>query len=151
MPFDLTIPQASGASLGLSLDPGEQLFILGANGTGKSTLMHRLYSQYVDSARRISAHRQTWFSTNASSLSAQDRRSLGINIRNNDTNPEARWKEFYSEHRASLAIFDVIDVENTRARKIADAFGAGDLERATELSKKDGPITIINELLSLSN
>jgi hypothetical protein len=38
MAFDLSIPQLNGNSLDLALDVGKSLFILGANGTGKSSL-----------------------------------------------------------------------------------------------------------------
>lgn len=127
------------------------MFVLGANGTGKSSLMQRLYANYHGNARRISAHRQTWFQSNAITLSPQQKRDTENSILSMDTNPQARWSDTYSAHRASISIYDLIDAENVRARSIAGAVDSDDLDLAQKLSKKDAPIKIINELLRLSN
>ncbi len=151
MPFDLTIPRSAGEPLNLTVNVGENLFILGANGTGKSSLMQQLYTLHHANARRISAHRQTWFSSNAMTLSPQQKRDIEINIRGGDTSLESRWKDDYSAYRASIAIYDLIDAENVRARSIAGAVDGNNIELAKTLSKKDAPIKLINELLRLSN
>jgi ABC-type cobalamin/Fe3+-siderophores transport system ATPase subunit len=130
---------------------GETLFILGANGTGKSSLMQWLYNPHHANARRISAHRQTWFSSNAMNLSPYQKRQLESSIQGGDTSQQARWMDNYAEQRASIAIYDLIDAENVRARLIASAVDGNDIELAKTLSKKDAPIKIINELLRLSN
>ena len=60
--MDLFIPKLSGDSLPISIEAGDQLFVVGANGSGKSALIqHFVTSQGADNFRRISAHRQTWF------------------------------------------------------------------------------------------
>ncbi len=151
VPFDLIIPRSAGEPLNLNINMGETLFILGANGTGKSSLMQRLYSPHHANARRISAHRQTWFSSNAMTLSPQQKRDFELNIRGVDTSLESRWKDDYATQRASIAIYDLIDAENVRARSIAGAVDGNNIDLAKTLSKKDAPIKIINELLRLSN
>ena len=147
----MSIPHTGGTPVSLSVNLGESIFVLGANGTGKSGLMQRLYANHRDNARRISAHRQTWFSSNAITLSPQQKRDTETNILATDTQPQARWSDNYSAHRASIAIYDLIDAENVRARSIAGAVDSGDMDLAEERSKKDAPIKIINELLRLSN
>lgn len=151
MSFHLLIPKSGGEPLEFDVNVGETLFILGANGTGKSSIMHRFYSAHHSNARRISAHRQTWFSSNAITLSPEQKRNTESNIQGSDTNPQARWKDDYSAQRASIAIYDLIDAENVRARSIAGAVDGNNIELAKTLSKKDAPIKIINELLRLSN
>lgn len=151
MSFNLSIPKTGGASLDITVNVGESLFILGANGTGKSSIMHRFYTPHHGNAQRISAHRQTWFSSNAITLSPEQKRNTENNINNNDTSPQSRWKDDYSAHRASIAIYDLIDAENVRARSIAGAVDADNIDLAKTLSKEDAPIKIINELLHLSN
>jgi hypothetical protein len=151
MPFDLTIPRSNGSSLGLTLNVGEVLFVLGPNGSGKSAVMHRFYKAHDSVARRISAHRQTWFESNASTLSADQKRNTERNMQGTDTNPEARWRDHYPSHRPSIAISDLIDAENSRARSVASAVDADNIDLAKTLSAKDAPIKIINELLRLSN
>lgn len=68
MSFNLQIPRVIGTALELKLAAGEVYFLLGANGTGKSSLLHRFYTANHSSARRITAHRQTWFELNAIKL-----------------------------------------------------------------------------------
>lgn len=151
MTFNLSVPVVGGTTLALAVNPGESLFILGANGTGKSSLMLRLYSSHVGNARRISAHRQTWFTSNDITLSPAQKRDTETNIQNIDANPESRWREEYSTQRPSMAIYDLINAENLRARSIAGAVDKDDMQLAKTLSKQDAPVKIINELLKLSN
>lgn len=151
MTFAFTIPEPSGTQLTITLDIGQCIFVLGANGTGKSSLMHKFYSSHYAKAQRISAHRQTWFSSSSVTLSPEQKRNTETNISNSDTGAQARWKDDYAAQRANIAIYDLIDAENVRARTIADAVDNGNIDLAKTLSKKDAPIKIINELLRLSN
>lgn len=151
MPFELSTPLISGQSLNFTIDIGQVLYVLGANGTGKSSLIQRFYSDHRQNGRRISAHRQTWFPSNAITLSAHEKRNAENNILQQDVNPYSRWTDPYSAQRPSLAIYDLIDAENVRARSITEAVDNNDVNLALELSKKDAPIKIINELLRLSN
>jgi hypothetical protein len=50
-----------------------------------------------------------------------------------------------------MAIYDLIDAENIRARAIAEAVDADDVSLAQALSKEEAPTRIINELFRLSN
>jgi ABC-type Mn2+/Zn2+ transport system ATPase subunit len=149
--FNLQIPRNGGRVLELGVGPKEVVFLLGANGTGKSSLMHRFYSAHHSNSRRITAHRQTWFESNAITLSPQQRQQTENNIQAHDNQPQARWKEGYAPHRASIAIYDLVDAENIRAREITSAVDSDDFDLAKVLRKKDAPIKIINELLRLSN
>lgn len=151
MAFNLSIARPNGTPLQLDLNVGQTLFILGANGTGKSALMFALSTGHSDRARRISAHRQTWFSSGTIALSPAQRRSTGENILGRDQHPDTRWLDVYPEARASIAIYDLVEAENVRARGIASAVDGSDLTLAQTLSKKDAPMKVINELLRLSN
>jgi ABC-type Mn2+/Zn2+ transport system ATPase subunit len=151
MTFATTIPTPAGPSLSVQIDVGQALFLVGANGAGKSSLMHLFYGAHHAKSRRISAHRQTWFSSNSITLSPEQKRQTESNIKSTDTSPQARWKDDYSAHRASIAIYDLIDAENVRARSIAGAVDGDQMALAKELSRKDAPLKVINELLRLSN
>lgn len=151
MTFSFTIPEPSGTPLTITLDTGQCIFVLGANGTGKSSLMHKFYSTNHATAKRISAHRQTWFSSSSVTLSPEQKRNAETNISNSDTGAQSRWKDDHAAQRANIAIYDLIDAENVRARSIADAVDNSNIDLAIFLSKKDSPIKTINELLRLSN
>ena len=50
-----------------------------------------------------------------------------------------------------MTIYELIDAENIRARRIAALVDGGDLSAAADAAKKEAPITVINELLRHSN
>jgi ABC-type cobalamin/Fe3+-siderophores transport system ATPase subunit len=149
--YNVIIPQSTGESLNLNLNEGDIFFILGANGTGKSSLMQRLYSNNTGNARRISAHRQTWFSSNEITLLPEQKRSTENNIQYSDTNLDSRWKDDYASQRTNISICDLIDAENLLAHAIAVEVRNDNIDLAKNLANKDAPIKIINELLRLSN
>lgn len=141
MTFDLSVPRSTGTTLDLAVETGNILLLLGANGTGKSSLMHRFYNAHHANARRITAHRQTWFESNAITFSPQSRQQAERNILGHDTSPQARWKEYDPSSRPSIAVYDLVDAENVQAREIASAAYSDDLglvrswQRRTRRSK----------------
>lgn len=145
--FSLTVPLSNDSSLDCPVDIGGTLFVLGANGTGKSNLMHSFYSANLNYACRISAHRQTWFFSGATTVSPEERRLKQTQIQSFDGQQDARWSDHFSQLRPSIAIYDLIDAENVRARAIARAVDDGKMDVAKTLAKDDAPMRIVNELL----
>ena len=113
--------------------------------------MQKINHDFYNHARRIAAHRQTWFQSNSLNMSAAQRRDYENNIQNTDRNPDSRWRDDYAAQRSNIAVYDVIDAENVRARGIADAVTDDDIGLARTLAKVDAPIKVINQLLKLSN
>jgi ABC-type lipoprotein export system ATPase subunit len=148
--FSFSVARLSGQPLEFQMEAGEIVFVLGANGTGKSSLMHRFYVAHRQTGRRISAHRQTWFESNAIQISGRQKRDSTIDVLNYDAQPDSRWRDAYTGMRPNLAIFELLDAENVRARKITAAVDEDNLGLAKQLSRADAPIKIINELLTLS-
>lgn len=150
--FTFSIPSDTDRDKPVSfeLNEGDSAFVLGANGSGKSSLMHFLYTTHIEHCVRISAHRQTWFTSDSLELSPQGKRNSERHIKKQDSSPEARWKDDSASVRANITVYELIDAENVRARAIAGAVDGGDFEAASTLSSKDAPIAIINELLELS-
>lgn len=151
MAYEFSIPRTGSDPFLLSLGSGHILFVLGANGSGKSSLMHRLYISHQSCAKRISAHRQTWFPSNAVSLSPAQRRQTEVEISRLDLRAEARWQDKFSADRPSVALYDLVNAENVRARAITAAAESGDLDLVKQLAREDAPIKIINELMRQSN
>lgn len=150
MPFNINIPTTSGA-LNFDLEIGQSVFMLGANGTGKSSAMLAIYNAHRATARRISAHRQTWFNSGSVGLSAQEKRRTQNDMSRQDTTLESRWKDDYPLVRTTVTLYDLMNAENLRARRIAAAVDDEDIELAKTLSTLNAPLQILNDLLSLSN
>jgi ABC-type cobalamin/Fe3+-siderophores transport system ATPase subunit len=151
MSYQLSIPKTDGSKLDLTLDVGQMLFALGANGTGKSSLMQRLNMLHRKDARWISAHRQNWFESDSINLSPQTKREFEGYIDNFDIQSMARWKDQYASQRTNIAIYELIEAENADARAIAKAARAEDPALVKKLAQEDAPIEEINELLKASN
>ena len=149
--FDITFNQTTGVEFHHSLGLGKILFILGANGTGKSSLILHLCSTYHQYAKRISAHRQTWFTSNTLDITPQHRDSLENSIKGRDQQINARYREEYSAERVGVAIYDLIDSDTMIAREIADLVRAGKVDKAIKKTKTPSPIQVINDLMRLSS
>ena len=70
------IPRISGEELPITLEAGRPLFVIGANGSGKSALIQHLTEVIAqEEFMRISAHRQTWFSSGLVDITPHGRES----------------------------------------------------------------------------
>lgn len=146
-----TVQTSNNGTLDIPLAEGKALFVLGANGVGKSTLMHKLFEQNFNHTKRILAHRQTWFKSNAMDMTALSKKQSETYIKNSDIQADSRWKDDYSSTRSSISIFDLINSENVRARSIANAVDRDEIVIAKKLSNTQAPLQVINELLAISN
>ncbi len=152
MSFSLSIPTSKPTgALALTVNAGQMLFILGANGTGKSSLMQAFASSSNDKTRRITAHRQTWFRSGSPEFTGRQRAEYEQNVFHYDRQATARWMDEYSQQRAQMAIYDLVNSENVRAREITRAVDARRVGEANKLSAKDGVFATLNRLLRLSN
>lgn len=152
MSFSLSIPTSKpNGPIQLTVEVGEMLFILGANGTGKSSIMQVFASASKEKTRRITAHRQTWFRSGSPEFTGKQRAEYEQNVFHHDQNENARWMDDYSQQRAQMAIYDLVNSENVRAREIMRAVDAKKVEEVGKLSAKDGAFTILNRLLRLAN
>ncbi|MCA9027265.1 MAG: AAA family ATPase [Planctomycetaceae bacterium] len=149
MTINLTVATDSG-SIAIKLGLGHRMYLLGPNGSGKSSLVHRFITQHHAVARRISAHRQTWFTSDSLDMTAQAKRQSEKNIQSKDAQPDSRWKDDMAAQRPNIAVYDLIDAENVRAREIAALVTTGDVQSAVAKSKSPAPVNSINELMRLS-
>jgi len=92
MTFDLSFPSSNPAMSRLSLKEGELLFVLGANGTGKSGLMAHFASKRLKQTRWIAALRRTWFDSDASNMTAVEKTRAEESIEIEETRPSFRYR-----------------------------------------------------------
>ena len=151
MSFNLEFPTPTAELHRLDLNPGEVLFVLGANGTGKSSLMFHFNVQNYGHTRRITAHRQTWMQSDALDMTPSAKLQTERHIHSSDHNAQSRYRDDYAAQRASMTIYELIDAENVRARAIAAAYDAGDKARLEQAAGTHAPVAVINELLQQSN
>ena len=143
------IPRISDEPIQLTVNNGDQLFIVGANGSGKSSLMQRLAVQARDKKiKRITAHRQTWFDSGNIDFTPAARQEYDRETPRYNTRSEALWRDLRPQEDLSAILFDLVAKENSRARAIARHVDNQDLTKAQDLSAElSSPFDQINELL----
>lgn len=151
MPFPIHFSCSNPELSQIELNPAEMFFVLGANGVGKSSLLLRFSEQNRNKVVKISAHRQTWMSSDALDMTPKQKLQTEQSLKQRQHNKESRYKDDYGSARASMTIYDLIDAENVRAREIAAKIDAGRVDEAKELAKNLAPLAVINELLQLSS
>lgn len=149
--MDLEIPRTSADPLKLILGPGDRLYIVGANGSGKSALIQYLISsQPGTEIRRIAAHRQTWLESGSIDFTPRRRRQFDRQMTERETNRQARWRDFHGQERQSAVLYDLVAKENSRARSITHHIDAKAPAKAVEAaSQSEPPFKQLNELLTL--
>lgn len=147
---ELRISQHGDEPLIILVEPGNPVFVVGANGSGKSALLQHFALQLpTGSITCIFAHRQMWFQSGAVSLTPAARLSRQQQIRNSDQDHRSRWSDDHGAARLSVAIYDLMARENSRARRIKDQVDANDLNAALSVAHTEqSPILRINRLLS---
>lgn len=149
--FTINYPTFDGVIVEQSISSGQFLFMVGANGTGKSTLMHHYSNQNRGHIRRITAHRQVWFNSDSLEITPMGRQQTEQQISSSDRQAQSRWKDDQAAQRAQAVIFDVIDSENIEAREIAAAARANDMEAVQQLAKVKSPLEKLNDIFKIAN
>ena len=138
--------------LSIDMSPGDVLFVLGANGTGKSGLIQHLYKEHRDKAIRITAHRQTWMGSSRVEISPSTKKEQENQLRKEDTFSRARWQDFYAGARYQMSLLNLIQARHARNTAAIRAYRDGKMEDLEELgSEKGDPVSILNRMLSHSN
>ena len=145
----LDIPRIGEEPLPLPLENGNQLFVVGANGSGKSALLQYWISSDTEGKiSRISAHRRTWVESGGINLTPATRRRFHEDNRQLERRHDALWKEYSPSEKQSSVLFDLVERENFRARSITFHVDGGNTEEARKVAEKTvSPFYRINELL----
>ncbi len=151
--MELTIPTTSGESLAISIETGEQLYVVGANGTGKSALFqHWITSVGGPNIKRIAAHRQTWLQSGSLDFTAYSRKEFEENWMGWDRRDDARWMDHNPSQKQSAVLFDLVANENARAREITRLVDNKYFDEANDFaSQSTSPFVQLNSLLRLAS
>ncbi len=151
--FNISFTDISDNKVEFKIFPGNTVFILGANGVGKSALLHKIYTSNQKKAKKITAHRQMWFSTNSPEMTPQGKTSIEKTLIQSDLLDTSRWRDEYSQQRLNLAIYDFIEAENKRARIITHEIESNPESHHLNkvLAENVSPLQQLNKLLNSAN
>ena len=136
----------------LSVNNGDQLFIVGPNGSGKSALIQYLVSNTeTDKIKRITAHRQTSLRSGTINFTPAQRKQYDANYLNYNRDDASRHLDDYSTEEQSAILYDLDNKYNTINEDIANHHRNQDIAKASETAlKTPSPFEQINELLNHS-
>ena len=143
----IEVPTGSAPILVSLSEQQNSLFVLGANGSGKSALLHKLYQLYHQQARKVAAHRQTWFKSGRQNLTSATYQQYTSIIAHNDVQISSRYLDNHNSLRPDRSLFALL-----REKIRRDSEGTARLEtvghqRALQyLHQNPNPIEVINGL-----
>ena len=150
------IPRISGDPIELSVNNGDQLFIVGPNGSGKSALVHQcVLSIGTNKVKRISAHRKTWLDSGVINLTPVQRQDFERRSLQYNRNEASRYKEEVHglglPEQSSAILFDLDNKYDTINESIANDVRKQNTEQATKTARNSpSPFDQINELFDHS-
>lgn len=105
----------------LPLSVGDRVFLLGSNGTGKSSFLQSLmkYQSSGTSVIRVAAHRQMWTGSGAIEMTASDRKQHEQNVSHWDRTETARYSDQNGAQRVHALLFDLVNEQVRLDQEVA--------------------------------
>ena len=149
----LEIPTA-GEPLRVQLSQeNNKLFILGANGTGKSALLHHIHHQQTPNpTHKVAAYRQTYFTSGTPDMSGTQYKKATNSLRQWDATPQSRYMETQSGYsRTNRTLAGLLRNQRARDRGATKLLDGGDNKGAAKyVASHRDPFEIINGLFEAS-
>jgi energy-coupling factor transporter ATP-binding protein EcfA2 len=147
LPISISIVGADGEPVEVSFEADRPVFVLGANGTGKSALLVKMAHQLGSSGRRVVASRPLAIEQDASELTAANAQNLRSSYDSWDRELAYRAKTPNAFQRAQLYLYALSELENRFSRGISvQVMGGGDID-LVKIRKTKSPIERVNDAL----
>ena len=146
------VPRISDEPIELSVNNGDQLFMVGPNGSGKSALIQKFVSEYPhENIKRITAHRQTWLSSGSTEFTPARRIEFTEHFLNYNKYYTARYLDEMGSNEQNAILFDLDNKYNSINESIANEVRKQNTKKATKTAlESPSPFDQINELLDRS-
>ncbi len=136
----------------VNIETGEVLFIVGANGTGKTGFVQDLTSKYRNNnynVVRIHAQRHVRIDKSSNTLTAHQYRTNKQAVQNQEGNPTFRHSDTHADTRLSLLLYELVKADNDRAHAIATHVESDETATArTYAQQRPSILTQLNMLVA---
>ncbi|RVI19988.1 ATP-binding cassette domain-containing protein [Sinorhizobium meliloti] len=105
--FETNIPAHSGNIVAVNFEPGRLTFVMGANGTGKSSLMDLIARSHRAHVSRIYAHRNVTLDSSSVSFTGADRNSYEQSMRGFFAQANSRFQNPYGSQTVNSVLYDI--------------------------------------------
>lgn len=142
--MDLNITDLEGTNVSLQVLAGEVLFVVGSNGSGKSSLLFK-WSREVDKVVFLTGNRDILFDSSAIEVSAAQAKQYSEEARHYYQDPQFRYRRGYHNGKERLkSILFLLKVrEDYCNSEYVQADKRGDENKKKEISK-EMPLDIVN-------
>lgn len=154
MALSVSIPTAYEEPIDIELSEDQnKLFVLGANGTGKSALLHHIHQQHPERAHKMAAYRHTYFESGTPrNMSGGQYKAATKECRHWDRDEQSRYTEPSGGLRANRSIAALMQSQRERDRSATALLDAGKNDEAENYVRDNrDPFDIINGLFEASN
>jgi energy-coupling factor transporter ATP-binding protein EcfA2 len=148
LPESLPLARAGGTHLELRISADRPIFVLGANGTGKSALLVNMANQLGHAGRRVVASRPLAIEQDAPEITAAHAHKMRSNYDSWDRELAYRAKTPNPLQRAQLYLFALSELENHFSRDVAGKVRSSNAVDVGALRRLRSPIQRINDALS---
>lgn len=125
--FEVNYPSLANENVHVEFVADRITFLLGANGTGKSSLMDLISQQNPLSIERIYAHRNVTLEGSSISITGNDRAGIDSNFQHVFATPTYRYKNSYAGQAVSTVLFDIHAAETKFVSDQLKALKAADV------------------------
>jgi hypothetical protein len=148
----LSIP-ISGGTVSVAVEPRKPVFILGRNGTGKSALVHLIFTGLRERTIYMPGSRPSYFEAESLSLTPASRRQLVTNQQSWDSSPDTRWRTVQGTSRNEKAIHDLQSAETQYKIDAANEIRRNGRSSTAidRLQSTDSPLDRANTIFAQSN
>lgn len=147
LPSEISVTDADQQPIRLALKAANPVFVLGANGTGKSALLVKFAHQLGSSGRRVIASRPLAIEQDAPEITAAHAHNLRNNYDLWDRELAYRAKSPNASQRSQLYLYALSELENRFARDISSAVLGDETIDVESLRQTPSPIQRINSAL----
>ena len=117
--YELVVPQIDGNTCTIKMSIGDVLFILGSNGTGKSSLMQYL-NRNQQNVTWISSLRQTFFQDGPQVLRYKDKEDIEKNIHASEKRARSRWHDDHVAVKPGITITNLVSAIHAQNQEVTD-------------------------------
>ena len=144
------VSRTSGDPIELSVNNGDQLYIVGPNGSGKSALLQRFVSEYPDqNIKWITAHRHTSLRSGTINFTPEQRKNFYRSYLKYKRGNTSRYLDGVSTEEQSAILYDLDHKYNSMNEDIANHHHNQVIAKETATALKlRSPFDEINELLN---
>jgi len=121
----------------LRFEPGRVTFLMGANGTGKSSLMDLIARESPDQVERIYAHRNVTFESSSISVSGAERDHFAQTLQNIFSQPQTRFLNQYANQTVNAHLYDLYVANSAFTARQSERFRSLDPKTPEGLAEYD--------------